>query len=121
MAHSHAKPALITDAEQSRHEQLRSRQIRYGIMMGTRALLLIIATVLVMVEVPLLWLWLSVCAVGMVVLPWAAVLIANDRPPKNRHRLRRFTSKEAAEPQARRLDSAESKIIDIDSPGDAGP
>lgn len=121
MAHSHAKPALITDAEQSRHEQLRSRQVRYGVMMGLRALLLIVATVLVMTEVPLLWLWLSICALGMVVLPWAAVLIANDRPAKQRYRLSRFTSKTPAEPETRSLDSTESKIIDIDSPGDTTP
>lgn len=121
MAQSHAKPALITDAEQSRHEQLRSRQIRYGVMMGIRALLLIIATVLVMAEVPLLWLWLSACAVGMVVLPWSAVLIANDRPAKKQHRMPRFGASQRPEPEPRRLDSAETKVIDIDSPGDATP
>ena len=31
----------------------------------------------------LLGLWLVLCAAGMVFLPWAAVLIANDRPPKS--------------------------------------
>jgi hypothetical protein len=29
-------------------------------------------------------LWLALCAAGMVFLPWAAVLIANDRPPRSK-------------------------------------
>ncbi|MGH3712616.1 MAG: DUF3099 domain-containing protein [Micromonosporaceae bacterium] len=77
---------LITDAERSQDEQLRSRQIRYASMMGIRIVCLIIAGVLVSVQAPMLWLWVPLCVVGMVALPWMAVLIANDRPPKERHR-----------------------------------
>jgi hypothetical protein len=61
-------PVLITDAERSPDDQLRSRQIRY---------------------VGMLWLWVPLCVVGMVLLPWLAVIIANDRPPKERYRLSR--------------------------------
>jgi Protein of unknown function (DUF3099) len=78
------QPVLITNAARSPSEQLRSRQIRYVTMMGGRAACLIIGAVLVSVRPPLLPLWLVLCAIGMVFLPWAAVLIANDRPPKSK-------------------------------------
>ena len=78
------QPVLITNAARSPSEQLRSRQIRYVSMMAGRAACLIIGAVLVSVRPPLLPLWLILCAAGMVFLPWAAVLIANDRPPKSR-------------------------------------
>jgi len=81
------KPVLITDAERSQDDQLRSRQIRYATMMGLRVVCLIGAAVLVSVRPPLLWLWLLICGAGMVLLPWCAVIIANDRPAKERYRL----------------------------------
>jgi hypothetical protein len=77
------KPVLITNAARSPSDQLRSRQIRYVSMMGLRALCLIIGAILVSVRPPLLPLWLVLCAIGMITLPWMAVLIANDRPPKS--------------------------------------
>ena len=115
------KPALITDAQRSPAEQMRSRQIRYGVMMGIRAILLIVATVLVMAEVPLMWLWLSVCALGMVILPWTAVLVANDRLPKEEHRISRwrpFARRAQAGPSE--VESATSSVvIDADSQNQA--
>ena len=76
------RPVLITDAARSQSDQLRSREIRYVTMMAGRAACLILGAILISVRPPLLPLWLSLCAIGMVFLPWAAVLIANDRPPK---------------------------------------
>jgi hypothetical protein len=81
------RPVLITDAARSQHDQLRSRQVRYLTMMSARVVCLIVGGVLISAHAPLLWLWLILCAAGMVVLPWLAVLIANDRPPKDKHRL----------------------------------
>jgi hypothetical protein len=78
------RPVLITDAAHSQDDQLRSRQIRYVTMMSVRAVCLILGGVLISAEVPLLPLWLALCALGMVLLPWMAVLIANDRPPKSK-------------------------------------
>jgi uncharacterized membrane protein YfcA len=75
---------LITDAARSQNDQLRSRQKRYVFMMAGRVGCLILGAVLVSIKPPLLPLWLSLCALGMVLLPWAAVLIANDRPPKDK-------------------------------------
>ena len=78
------RPVLITDAARSQSEQLRSRQVRYVTMMGLRAGCLILGAILISVRPPLLPLWLILCAAGMVFLPWAAVLIANDRPPRSK-------------------------------------
>jgi hypothetical protein len=78
------QPVLITDAARSQADQLRGREIRYVTMMAIRAVCLILGGVLISLRVPLLGLWLVLCAAGMVFLPWAAVLIANDRPPKTK-------------------------------------
>jgi len=78
------RPVLITDAARSQNDQFRSRQVRYATMMGLRTACLIAGTILISVRPPLLPVWLILCAVGMVVLPWAAVLIANDRPARSK-------------------------------------
>jgi len=78
------RPVLITNAVQSPSDQLRSRKIRYVTMMSMRAACLIIGAILISAKPPLLPVWLILCAAGMVFLPWAAVLIANDRPPKTK-------------------------------------
>jgi hypothetical protein len=86
------RPTVITDAERSQHDQLRSREIRYVLMMSFRAVSLLAAAILVGTHAPLLWLWIPICLFGMLVVPWLAVILANDRPPKpqyrwaNRHR-----------------------------------
>ena len=87
--HSPHRPILITDAQRSQEEQVRSRELRYLLMMSVRVACLVLAAVLVSVEAPLLWLWLPLCAAGMIIIPWLAVVLANDRPPKDRHRPRR--------------------------------
>ena len=78
------QPVLITDAARSQADQFRSRQVRYATMMGLRAACLILGTILLSVHPPLLPLWLILCAAGMVILPWMAVLIANDRPARSK-------------------------------------
>jgi hypothetical protein len=77
---------LITDAERSQEDQLRTRQIRYVLMMSVRVLALIAAAVLVSAQPPLMWWWLALCGVGMILVPWVAVVLANDRLPRDRHR-----------------------------------
>jgi hypothetical protein len=111
------RPVLITNAARSQDEQLRSRQIRYMIMMGTRIGFLILGGILISAKVPLLPLWLVLCAVGMAVLPWLAVLVANDRPPKEQHRLSRLRHRDAAEapsPRALPTEPGARRTIDVD-------
>ena len=74
--------ALITAAEPSYDDQLRSRRIRYSIMMGLRIPCLIIAALLY--QTP--WLAITIAALS-IPLPWMAVLIANDRPAQKRRRM----------------------------------
>ena len=68
---------MITEAEVSYDEQLRSRRKRYLIMMSMRVPFLILACVLY--ETP--WLAITIIAIS-IPLPWMAVLIANDRPAR---------------------------------------
>ena len=72
-----AQATVITRAEPSYDEQLRSRRKRYMIMMSLRVPFLILATALY--QTP--WLAMLVIAIS-IPLPWAAVLIANDRPAR---------------------------------------
>lgn len=81
-----AEPILITEAAPSLFEQHEARKRRYVITMAIRAVCLILATVFYQV----LWV-MAVFAVLAIVLPWIAVMVANDRPPKksmNAHRFR---------------------------------
>ena len=79
-----AHTVLITDAQRSRIDEHNSRRRRYAITMGVRILCLILAGVFYET------LWLMFILVGLsCVLPWAAVLIANDRPPKKAEQVNR--------------------------------
>ncbi len=77
-------PVLITDAAEDPEKELRRREIRYVSMMLLRAACLIGGAVIVSTKPPLWPLWLVGCVVAMVALPWLAVILANDRPPKSR-------------------------------------
>ena len=71
---------MITTAPQASGDEFDQRKKKYAIMMGTRALCVILAA-----STYHLSLFVSLAfAVAGVVLPWCAVLIANDRPPKRR-------------------------------------
>jgi hypothetical protein len=120
MGRRNRKPQLITDAPRSPEDELRAREIRYVIMMLLRAACVIAGAVLVMTRPPLLALWLVICVVGAVGLPWAAVLLANDKPPRPENTLRGRRRAKAAEapPGQRSLTGAEPvehKVIDADS------
>jgi hypothetical protein len=109
------QPVLITDAARSQNDQLRSRQTRYVTMMIMRAACLVIGAVLISAKPPLLPVWLGLCAAGMVFLPWAAVLIANDRPPLEKPR--RPVPTPPAQPRALSTESAEDlrhRTIDME-------
>jgi hypothetical protein len=84
------RPVLITDAERSQEDQLRIREIRYVLMMSVRVVSVLVAVALFALQPPGLWIWLALCGIGMVVVPWAAVVLANDRLPKEQHRWRRY-------------------------------
>jgi len=105
--HRKVQAAVITAAEPSYDEQLRSRRTRYAIMMGLRIPCLVLAALLY--QTP--WLAITIAAVS-IPLPWMAVLIANDRPAQKRHR----TSPVTVNPD-RALPSGNHEIVD----GGTGP
>jgi Protein of unknown function (DUF3099) len=72
--------ALITSAPRSPDEEFTHRRRRYTVMMSLRVVCLIAAALTYSVS---LWLALALIA-GGAVLPWCAVLIANDGPPRKR-------------------------------------
>lgn len=98
-------PAVITEAEASPQQQLRSRETRYLLMMGLRVLCLLAAVVAYYVYWPLMFVFL----VGMILLPWMAVLIANDRPPIKPSMYRRFRGRPDAE---RAIEARPHRVID---------
>ena len=111
------QPILITYASRSQDDQLTSRQKRYVLMMGVRVACLVVGAVLVGVKAPLLWLWLPLCGLGIVLIPWLAVLLANDRPPKEQHRLAgKFQSRHRDETPPMSLPAEERphKVIDAE-------
>jgi Flp pilus assembly protein TadB len=74
------EPVVITTAHESPDEEYDRRRKKYAIMMTLRALCVIGAASTYRVS-----LWLAMAfVVGGVVLPWCAVIIANDRPAKKR-------------------------------------
>jgi hypothetical protein len=107
---------VITDAAQNPADELRRRQTRYIVMMLVRAGCLILAAVLAMAGVPLLALWVSLCLVGAVLLPWLAVILANDRGPRPEYKLaNRFRRPTPPPPTQRTLPQREQpKVIDAD-------
>lgn len=78
-------PVLITAAEVSYDDQHAARKRKYMIMMAMRVPFLVLALVFYQT-----W-WLALALVILSIpLPWIAVLIANDRPPRKSERVNRF-------------------------------
>jgi hypothetical protein len=109
------RPVLITDAARSQRDQFRSRQIRYVTMMGLRLVCLVIGGILVSVHAPLLPLWLSLCVIGVVLLPWIAVLIANDRPARSKAERAASAPPETPQPMLAQQSAEEVEYLTIDS------
>lgn len=77
---------LITEAAPSLDDQHDLRRRKYLIMMSARIVCLLVAVLTYTIS-----LWLAaIFIVGGAVLPWCAVLIANDRPPKKASRFARY-------------------------------
>lgn len=74
------QPALITTAAERSDDEYDRRRTKYAIMMTLRAVCVIAAATTYRVSI-----WLALAfVVGGIVLPWCAVIIANDRPAKKR-------------------------------------
>jgi Flp pilus assembly protein TadB len=83
------EPVLITDAHPSLYDEQAARKRRYVITMGIRALSIVAAAV-VYTSTHLVWLVLVLAVLGTF-LPWVAVIMANDGPPKSKTRTHSYT------------------------------
>ena len=100
---------LITDAPVSPQQEHAARKRRYVITMGVRALSLVAAAV-VYSSTHIVWLVLVLAALGTV-LPWFAVVMANDGPPKSKQRVHRYQPDRTLErPDLRAIEG--SRVID---------
>ena len=96
------EPVLITEAEVSQTEQHAFRMKRYAITMGIRIVFIVLAAVFYKI----VWLMLIFAVLGTV-LPWIAVVMANDRPPKKRVNANRYEAR-----PDRVLESRPVRVID---------
>ena len=93
---------LITEAQVSQVHQHAARKKRYVITMLVRSVCLVLAAVFYQV----VWLMLILAVLGTI-LPWVAVIMANDRPPKKKQQVNHY----AARPD-RQLESRPHRVID---------
>ncbi len=96
------EPVLITEAQPSMAEQHAARKKRYAVTMGIRIVFIVLAASFYQV----VWLML-ICAVLGTVLPWIAVIMANDRPPKKKLHVNRYDAR-----PDRVLESRPARIIE---------
>lgn len=94
-------PVLITEAAKSFDDQHAARKRKYVIMMALRLPCLILAGIFYQT-----W-WLALLFVLLSVpLPWVAVLIANDRPPRKAENVNRYQR------DAKAIESGDHRVID---------
>ncbi|HZC70196.1 MAG TPA: DUF3099 domain-containing protein [Jatrophihabitans sp.] len=74
------QPVVITTAAEGNDDEFDRRRLKYAIMMALRAVCVVAAAVTYRVSIPLALAFVF----GGMVLPWCAVIIANDRPAKKR-------------------------------------
>lgn len=84
--HHTDRPILITEAPLNADDEFDRRRKRYLVMMALRAICIVGAASTFSISG---WIAAGFVAASLV-LPWSAVLIANDRPPKQELRFRRF-------------------------------
>ncbi|MCW2541724.1 MAG: hypothetical protein JWN95_3449 [Frankiales bacterium] len=109
LRHHLEDPVLITEARRSLDDDFNARRKKYLIMMLTRAVCIIGAASTFQISG-----WLAAAfVIAALILPWVAVLIANDRAPKEAVRFRRFLTPNrsqhelsASEPAGRTEDAA---------------
>ena len=96
------EPVLITEAPISVAEQHAARKKRYAITMAVRGVCVVLAAVFYQT----VWLMLLFAVLGTV-LPWIAVVMANDRPPKKKLNPHNYQAR-----SDRVLESRPARVID---------
>lgn len=97
----HVTPVLITEAAPSYDDQQAARKRKYVLMMGMRFPCLVLAGLFYQT-----W-WLALAFIVLSVpLPWIAVLVANDRPPRKSEEVNRYQREATA------IEGREHRVID---------
>jgi hypothetical protein len=99
------EPVLITDAHPSLLEEHAARKRRYVITMGIRALAIVTAAI-VYSTTHIVWLVLTLAVLGTF-LPWIAVVMANDGPPKSKQHVHRYDAR-----PDRTLENPKDRVIE---------
>jgi hypothetical protein len=102
-----SQPVLITEAAPSQADQHAARKRRYAITMSIRAVSLLLAAVTAQYSI---WL-MAVFAVLGTVLPWIAVVMANDGPPKKKLDVNRY--RPPAPDRILESGSSKARVIDM--------
>lgn len=102
---------LVTDAPRSRDEEFRARKKRYLLTMAARVVLLILAALLATTNI-----WAAAAAgLTSAIMPWIAVVMANDRPPKNSKKFRAAApSKPERQIESASAAAARARIIEAE-------
>lgn len=100
-------PVLITEAQSSIEEQHRARVRKYMFIMSFRIPALVLAAISYgMWANP----WIAMAIVGASIpLPWMAVLIANDRPPRTKDEVSRYDGRRGDQ---NRIEARAHRVID---------
>ncbi|MDV2475777.1 DUF3099 domain-containing protein [Rhodococcus zopfii] len=103
-------PVLITEAATSLEDQHRARVRKYLTIMAFRIPALIVAALAYgAFENP----WISMAIIGASIpLPWIAVLIANDRPPRSKDEPSRWDGRRADIAATQALEASKPHVID---------
>jgi len=113
-------PILITQAAPSYDEEFAARKKRYSLIMACRIPCLLLAGVFgIGFNLPLVAVLFIVLSVP---LPWVAVLIANDRPPKKAEKANRYkrSAREVEAVSDRQIIEA-AEVLDARGHRDDGP
>jgi hypothetical protein len=96
------EPVLLTEAAPSMAEQHAARKKRYALTMGVRIVFIVLAAAFYQI----VWL-MVICAFLGTVLPWIAVIMANDGPPKKRLHVNHYEAR-----PDRVLESRPTRVIE---------
>ncbi|KMS83000.1 transmembrane protein [Streptomyces regensis] len=106
-------PVLITEAAPSYDDELAARKRKYMFTMGMRFPCLILAGIFYQT-----W-WLALALLVLSIpLPWVAVLIANDRPPRKSEEANRYQREHRKIEAAPEPAIEPHQVIDVDAPAD---
>ena len=104
---SEREPILITEAQPSHFDEQAARKKRYVLTMACRMVAVVLAVVIAPVGI-----WFSAVFIVLgTFLPWVAVMMANDAPPKKKLDVNRY--RPPAPDRILESGSSKARVIDM--------